>query len=46
MSKPKIKFDDIPDEEIMTNKSLSTDKRYWHPKMQKSKFQCNDTIYI
>ena len=26
--------------------SLSIDKRYWHPKMQKSKFQCNDTIYI
>jgi hypothetical protein len=46
MSKPEIKYNDIPDEEIMTSESLSIDKRYWHPKMQKSKFQCNDTIYI
>ena len=46
MSKPEIKYEDIPDEEIMTSKSLSIDKRYWYPKMQKSKFQCNDAIYI
>lgn len=46
MSKSEIKYEDIPDEEIITSNSLSIDKRYWHPKMQKSKFQCNDTIYI
>ena len=39
MSKPAIKYEDIPDEELITSKNLSIDKRYWHPKMQKSKFQ-------
>ena len=46
MNKPNIKYENIPNEELMTNKSLSTSKRYWHPKMQKSKFQCKDAIYM
>ena len=46
MSKPAIKYENIPDEEIVTDKLLSTDKRYWYPKRQKSKFQSDDTIYI
>ena len=46
MSKPEIKYEDIPDEEIETSTNELVKKRYWYPKRQKSKFQPNDNIYI
>ena len=46
MSKPEIKYENIPDEEIETSADELVKKRYWYPKRQKSKLQSNDTIYI